>query len=190
MTQQAFISDIPYQMHPSPTATLWVILIFMLFVATTMFIIFWAILINEQIFFLLQVKRSVIVSNKHGIYELPHECPNDLKLRKSGKSSKFIWLSAQSSSQNENFVSISKKLLKKKKLNFSGSALFHIKTRVCLKFFVNDCLCKQLFASSLPQTPSNLICLTIFVTLRPLTQFQPKIRATNMQKSAKICLTR
>ena len=35
----------------------------------------------EQIFFSLQLKRSVIISNKHGIYELPHELPNDLRLR-------------------------------------------------------------------------------------------------------------
>ena len=28
-----------------------------------------------------QVKRIVIISNKHGIYELPHELPNDLRLR-------------------------------------------------------------------------------------------------------------
>ena len=28
-----------------------------------------------------QVKRRVIISNKHGIYELPHDLPNDLKLR-------------------------------------------------------------------------------------------------------------
>ena len=34
-----------------------------------------------QIFFSLQVKRSVIISNKHGIYELHHELPNDLRLR-------------------------------------------------------------------------------------------------------------
>ena len=39
--------------------------------------------------------------------------------------------------------------------------------------------------SNLPQAPLNLICLTIFVILRPLTQFSPKIRATNLQKSAK-----
>ena len=37
--------------------------------------------------------------------------------------------------------------------------------------------------------PLSLIVLTILVALRPLTQFQPKIRATNLQKSAKICLT-
>ena len=43
---------------------------------------------------------------------------------------------------------------------------------------------KQLFASNLPQTPSNFICLIIFVTLRPLTQFQLKITANNMQKCA------
>ena len=28
-----------------------------------------------------QVKQNVIIINKHGIYELPHEFPNDLRLR-------------------------------------------------------------------------------------------------------------
>ena len=28
-----------------------------------------------------QVKQMVIISNKHGICELPHELPNDLRLR-------------------------------------------------------------------------------------------------------------
>ena len=28
-----------------------------------------------------QVKRGAIISNKHGIYELPHELPNDVRLR-------------------------------------------------------------------------------------------------------------
>ena len=31
-----------------------------------------------QIFFSPQVKRSVLISNQHGKYELPHEFPNDL----------------------------------------------------------------------------------------------------------------
>ena len=39
-------------------------------------------LIPYQIFFSPQVKRTVIISNKHGIYELPYELPNDLRLRK------------------------------------------------------------------------------------------------------------
>ena len=43
-------------------------------------IIFWDFLIVEQILFSPQVKRSGIISNKHGIYELPHELPNNLKL--------------------------------------------------------------------------------------------------------------
>ena len=77
----------------------------------------------------------------------------------------------------------------KTKLNFSRSALLHIKTRVCLKHFVNGCFYKLIFASNSLQTPSKLILLTIFVTWRPLTQFQPNIRATKIQKSAKICLT-
>ena len=31
-----------------------------------------------------QLKSLVIISNKHGIYEFPHELPNDLWLRKLG----------------------------------------------------------------------------------------------------------
>ena len=38
-------------------------------------------LIFYQIFLSRQVKRSMINSNKHGIYELPYELPNNLKVR-------------------------------------------------------------------------------------------------------------
>ena len=34
----------------------------------------------DQILLSPQVKRSVIITYKHGIYELPHELPNDLIL--------------------------------------------------------------------------------------------------------------
>ena len=34
----------------------------------------------DEIFLLLQLKQSVIISNKHGIYQLPHEFPNDLRI--------------------------------------------------------------------------------------------------------------
>ena len=43
-------------------------------------IILYDFLILYQILFSPQVKRSVIISNKHGIYELPHELPSDLRL--------------------------------------------------------------------------------------------------------------
>ena len=53
------------------------------------------------------------------MYELPHELPNDLRLRIlgnyeiSGKSQNFIeLLPSDSSSRNENFVSTGKNLLK------------------------------------------------------------------------------
>ena len=65
-------------------------------------------------------------------------------------------------------------------MNFPRRVLFHMKTRVYLKYFLNDCLWKHSFAAKLPQTPSNLIWLTILVTLRAFTQFQPKIRATKL----------
>ena len=34
-----------------------------------------------QVFFSPQVKRIVIISKKHGIYELRHGLPNDLRFR-------------------------------------------------------------------------------------------------------------
>ena len=42
-------------------------------------IIFWEFLMYYQIFFSSQVKRSVIISNKHDIYMLRHKFLNDLK---------------------------------------------------------------------------------------------------------------
>ena len=37
-----------------------------------------------QILFSPQVKRYAIITNKHGIYELPQEFPNDLRYRRWG----------------------------------------------------------------------------------------------------------
>ena len=34
-----------------------------------------------QVFVSPQVKRCAIITYKHGIYELPYELPNDLRLR-------------------------------------------------------------------------------------------------------------
>ena len=48
------------------------------------FIIFSDILMFYQIFLSLQVKQSAIMSNKDGIYELPHELLNDLRFRVVG----------------------------------------------------------------------------------------------------------
>ena len=58
-----------------------------------------------------------------------------------------------------------------------------MKTGVSLKYFVNDCIWKQFLGSKSPQTSSNLISFTILVTLKPSTQFLPKIRAIKRQKS-------
>ena len=41
-----------------------------------------------QIFPLPQVKRSAIVNNKQGMYKLPHELPNDLRLKTAILSAK------------------------------------------------------------------------------------------------------
>ena len=46
---------------------------------TIMVIKFWQFLIFYQNFLSLQMKRSAIINNKHGTYELTHKLPNDLK---------------------------------------------------------------------------------------------------------------
>ena len=43
----------------------------------------------DKIFVSPQLKRIVIISNKHGTYELPHELPNNLRLRKLGNIQKI-----------------------------------------------------------------------------------------------------
>ena len=76
------------------------------------FIPFCDFLMCYQVFLSPQVKQIVIINNKHGIFQLAQELPNDLRLRifgnqeKSGKSQNSIELklSAKCSSGNKNFV--------------------------------------------------------------------------------------
>ena len=58
---------------------------------TIIVVIFRDFVMFYQIFFSPQVKQSVIISNKHVIYGLPHELPYDLRqnLKKLGKIKKI-----------------------------------------------------------------------------------------------------
>ena len=49
------------------------------------------------------------------------------------------WPETAPSLQMNNLLILAKKTLQKRKLNFSRGALFHMKTRVNLKYFVRDC---------------------------------------------------
>ena len=53
------------------------------------FIIFWEFLMFYQIFLSPQVKPWTIISYEHGIYELPQDLLNDLRLRKLGNIRKL-----------------------------------------------------------------------------------------------------
>ena len=64
-----------------------------------------------------------------------------------------------------------------------------MKIRVFLKYFVDGCLWKQLLPLNELQDPSNFIFIMNLITIMPLRQFYPKIRATKLQKSAKFYLT-
>ena len=48
---------------------------------TTSFIIFWNFSMFYQTFLSPQLKRCAIITYKHGMYELPHQLLNDLRLR-------------------------------------------------------------------------------------------------------------
>ena len=127
-----------------------------------------------QIFISPQVKQIMIISNKHGIYEFPHELPNDLRsseIRKcqEGLKSSYNYSLVPSLLPKMEILSIVAKTIQKLKLNFSRSVLFLTNTKVCLIYFGQDCLWKQYFVSNSPQSPSNLICFTILVILRFLT---------------------
>ena len=56
-----------------------------------------------------------------------------------------------------------------------------MKTRAFPKYFVHDCITPGPF--------KHEIFLTDLVIMRPLIQFESKIRPTKLQKSAKFCLT-
>ena len=98
-----------------------------------------------------QVKRWMIITYKHGIYKLPLELSNNLRLRFlgnqeiSGKSQNFIeWQpSAQFFYQNEDFVNISKKLLKIEIKLFQQCAISHEKQSQSQIFF--ECLSLETF---------------------------------------------
>ena len=64
-----------------------------------------------------------------------------------------------------------------------------MKIKASLKYFVSDCVQKAFSDSNLSQKFSNLIYLTILVTLRLLALFQPKVRAIKLQNSAKSSLS-
>ena len=56
-------------------------------------------------------------------------------------------------------------ILEKTSLNFTRSALFLMKIKVSLKYFINGYLWKHFLASNTPQTTSNLIFLTNLASL-------------------------
>ena len=130
-------------------------------------IIFWDFLMFYQVFFSPQVKRCTIFTYKHGIYELPHELPNEYQ-----ESVQISWNDSLVLSLlvKMKILLVLAKISWKQKLNFSRSALFNMKTRVSLRYFVNDCLWKHFLSSNSPQTPSNLIYFSILLTVRPFTQ--------------------
>ena len=142
-----------------------------------------------QFFLSSQQKQSVIISNKDGRYEVPHKLPDDLERNLRTFKYQRIIAQCQVFLQKQKCFQYQQKTREIQKLNFPLSALFIMKTRICLKRFFRGCPQRQFFVSNLPQSRSKQISLTVLVNVRSLTQFQLEGRATKLQKSAKICLT-
>ena len=49
--------------------------------AAIIFVVFWEFLTFYQIFLSPKVKRCAIITHRHGMYDLPHKLPNDLRLK-------------------------------------------------------------------------------------------------------------
>ena len=132
---------------------------------TILFITIWDFLTVEQTFLSPQMKRSMIISNKHGIYMLPYDLKKDVRMRIlgnqeiSGKSQNFKELlpNVWSPSRNGNLVSTIKNLLKNRNLTFPVVLYFTWE----LKFVSNiltSIFCRYSFLLlTRSQTPSVLI---------------------------------
>ena len=100
-----------------------------------------------QILYLPQVNRSVIINDKlvYTNYLTSSETTYNLgcqEIRKYLENLKFslIYFLVLSPPPEMKFLSVLVDISpEKQKLNFSRSGLLHIKTRVYLKYFVNDC---------------------------------------------------
>ena len=141
-------------------------------------IIFWDILMFGKISVSPQV-WIVIISNKHGIHEFPHDLPDDFRLTTSvnweisrrSQNIKTCSLVLNLAPKFKIFSRLAKQLLKKRNWTFLVGCYFTEKLQ-----FVWDILARIVFANSIflvtyHQAPSNLISLTILLTLRGLIQF-------------------
>ena len=122
------------------------------------------------------------------IYEFPQELSNNLRLRKLGNIRKVSNLHRMIGycpvfQQEWKLCYYYQKTSKNLQLNFSCSVLFHVQPQI-----FSDCLWKPFFDSNLPQTPSNLNSLTIFISLRSFTLFYIKLEQLSCKKGQKFAL--
>ena len=88
-----------------------------------------------------QVKRCAIITYKHGIQVLPNEssCQNENFVNTAHAIFAAERAFMPLKEKKKSLILAKLSTLEKRKLNFSCSALFHVKTRVNFKYFVNDC---------------------------------------------------
>ena len=99
-----------------------------------MVIIFWDFAMSDQMFLSPKVKRSVIISNKLLVYT---SCSTIFRRTKLGNIRKISKLNRIIAYQNEIFYNTGEKILENRNWAIPVVSLFHMKIRVCLKYFLS-----------------------------------------------------
>ena len=107
------------------------------------FIIFWEFLMVVQFFLLPQVKRLLLEINWYILVAARvAERLKTLNLRKLATVNFRTWWNyclVLSPTPEMINLSVLAKISWKQKLNFSHTTLFYMQSKICLKYFVNDC---------------------------------------------------
>ena len=131
-----------------------------------------------------KVKRYLISGITNLAHELPYEFPNDLRLKILENYELLEKCQMRGQTQPSTQFSFHK-------LNIDNSCKKHAKLDIiflkslCGKYFVQDCLSKQIFGSNLARSPSHLNLLIISVTSKHFSDHDQNIKQVSCVKSSK-----
>lgn len=131
----------------------------------------------------LPVKRNLISNIANWLYESSQELPNDIRLIFFGKqeilANSQVWLKTQPSAESPlnktNFDNSSQKNPQKQTTNARDTVQFYQISLLCFKYFVKDCLSKQIFGHGSIQSLPQFKFLTSFINFKDFLQSLIKI---------------
>ena len=148
-------------------------------------IIFWNVAMFQYRSYQPQVKRNLISSISNLVYELPHELPNDLRLKILGNEeifgkSEIAWrhsLVPSLPSRNETLAIAVKQHTKVDIRILFSCPVFYWISLFYSKYFSQDCLSKQSFGLNLAQYSSNFNFMILCILSNHFSNLQRKYKA-------------